>query len=78
VGAVDVTGGRSVWDLVRHWSDPALVHEAPDPDAGLVTLTWEQLATTALEARRRLASVGVGHGATVVMAMPNSPVTLVL
>lgn len=74
--STDVTGDRTLHTLLVHWAgvrptSPALVSHRG-------TVTWERLATDVDALRRRLAGVGVTYEVTVLLALPNAPLTLAL
>lgn len=72
----DTATGRTLWELADHWAgtrptDTFLAFARPG--SGIETLTWSDFVGQTAALRRRLAAHGVGHGASVVMALPNSP-----
>lgn len=80
----DVMGSRTLWDLVQrcatlHPSSHAVRYlqdqERPDD---LQVFTWEELASLVWEMRCRLAHIGVCEERAVVLALPSSPLTIVL
>ncbi|MCE0767027.1 acyl--CoA ligase [Pseudonocardia kujensis] len=80
----DVSSGRTLAGLLEQWAglrprEPALVHlRDPAGSVGQGTVTWERLATDVHDLRRKLAAIGVQDGRSVVLALPNSPLTVAL
>jgi crotonobetaine/carnitine-CoA ligase len=80
----DVSSDRTLHSLLTHWAtvrarDQALVHlRDPARPETLGGVTWERLAADVHELRRRLAGIGVQDGRSVVLALPNSPLTVAL
>lgn len=74
--STDVTGDRTLVGLLGYWAgvrpaQPVLVsHDG--------VITWERLATDVDHLRRRLAGAGVAHRTTVLVALPNAPLTIAL
>jgi crotonobetaine/carnitine-CoA ligase len=78
----DVSSDRTLVGLLERWAglrprEPALVH-LRDPAGSVApgTVTWERLATDVHDLRRRLAAIGAQDGRSVVLALPNSPLTV--
>ena len=72
----DVAGDRTIATLLEHWAgarpaDPVLVSQHQ-------TITWERLATEVSVLRGQLAGAGVADQATVMLALPNAPLTIAL
>lgn len=72
----DVAADRTPIDLLRHWAatragEPALV----DAEG---TVHWERLATDVDDLRSRLGAAGVADQRTVMVALPNSRLTIAL
>ncbi|WP_433502882.1 class I adenylate-forming enzyme family protein [Pseudonocardia halophobica] len=80
----DVSSDRTLHGLLDQWAvlrprEPALVHlRDPAGPAKPGTVTWERLATDVHDLRRGLAGIGVQDGRSVVLALPNSPLTVAL
>ncbi len=80
----DVSSRRTLWSLLEHWSTIRaredllvfLTDTARPETAGRVT--WERFAQDAWSLRGRLAAVGAADGRTLVLALPNAPLTLAL
>jgi len=80
----DTASHRTLWTLAEHWATARAAEDflvslpgAASPD-GMESLTWGRFVEHAWELRRRLAAVGVTDQRTVVLALPNSPLTLAL
>lgn len=76
MSTTDVAADRTLLELLGHWAatrpgEPALV----DADG---TVTWERLATDVADLRGRLAGAGVADQRAVVVALPNSRLTVAL
>jgi crotonobetaine/carnitine-CoA ligase len=80
----DVSSRQTLWTLLERWStaraDEDLLVFLSDTARPKIagTITWERFAQDAWDLRRRLAAVGVGDGRTLVLALPNTPLTLAL
>lgn len=75
----DTAFGRTLWQLAEHWAtaragEPFLVFATPS--GHVATVTWQRFVEQCAVLRERLAAVGVGAQRTVVMALPNSPLTV--
>ena len=73
---MDVTADRTLNSLLAHWAgarptEPVLVH-------GRGIVRWEQLATDVAALRARLAGLGAVEQRSVVLVLPNSPLTIAL
>jgi crotonobetaine/carnitine-CoA ligase len=80
----DVAGRRTLWSLLEHWSNAradedllVFLSDTARPET-VGTITWERFAHDAWNLRRRLSAVGVGDGHSLVLALPNTPLTLAL
>lgn len=80
----DVASERTPWTLGTAWANrtpnaTAIVSAANLGEPACVTShSWEELMTVADELRERLAACGVRDQRTVVMALPNAPLTIAL
>lgn len=82
--STDVASCRTLWSLATDWAakrgNEEFLVSLPRPDSpeGLESLTWQRFVDDVWEMRRRLAAVGVCDQRTVMLALPNSPLALVL
>lgn len=80
----DVMGNRTLWDLLQRCatlhphSDAVRYLQDQERPEDMSVISWEQLAAQVLEMRCRLAHIGVSEQRTVVLALPASPLTIVL
>ncbi|ABE36239.1 AMP-binding enzyme family protein [Paraburkholderia xenovorans LB400] len=80
----DVMGSRTLWDLVQHCAtlrpSSHAVRYLKDQERpeDMQVFTWDELASLVWEMRCRLAHIGVRDQRTVVLALPGSPLTIVL
>ena len=78
----DTASGLTLWGLARSWADRrpdevvVVSQPAPGSKHAPERWTWAEFVADTSEFRRRLAAHGVGRGAIVLMALPNSPLAL--
>lgn len=80
----DVMGNRTLWDLLQRCarlhpgSDAVRYLKDQERPQDMSVLSWEQLASQVWEMRCRLAHIGVSDQRVVMLALPSSPLTIVL
>lgn len=80
----DTASRRTLWTQAETWAqrrpDEDVVVSLPRAGSpeGKESLTWERLVSDVHDLRRRLAAVGVRDQRTVVLALPNSPLSIAL
>ena len=82
-GTTDVTGNRTMWDMLTHWTgiqpsgDFLIYLEDQESPQTLRRVSWEATTSAVWEMRCRLATLGVGDQRAVLLALPNSPLGIV-
>jgi crotonobetaine/carnitine-CoA ligase len=80
----DTASDLTLWALAQGWAarQPSRVAVVSQPDPGANEIveqwTWGDFVADTEVLRRRLAAHGVRHGSIVMMALPNSPLTLAM